>query len=151
MDFFEWNYVGGFIGLSVLISVAISLALVRVAAMAHCIIVFYVCLELLTAPIARALGLRTPFRMSSVEKGQPVKSGCLVIAEDVVAVDAGQGTELRRLLHARYDASAPMKSLFNRLDILWGATGLLIVAVVVALIWSIPGKTGESVGFVIGK
>lgn len=137
-----------FIGITVLISVAIALEQVRVASIPLAVLMAYVCGLILLAPLAQALGLKTPCRISSVARGQPVKAGTLAIVEDIVAVDAKQGTELRTLLHERYDASRPMRSLFHRLDLLWGISGLCVAGGIVAVIFAVHE---ESVGYGIGK
>lgn len=148
LDFFQWNFMICFVGITVLISVAIALQQVRVASIPLAVLMAYVCGLLLLAPLAKALGLRTPCRISSTARGEPVKAGVLAIVEDIVAVDAKQGTELRHLLHERYEASLPMRTLFHRLDLLWGISGVCVAAGIVAVIFAV---SEESVGYGVGK
>lgn len=123
MDYFEWNFIGGFIALTIIISLAISPKLVRLASIPLCTLVGYVSLEVVCASSAAQLGLSSPVRMSSVPRDALVRSAWLVIAKDVVAVDANCGSEIRRLLHQRWEASEPVRTLFTRLDLLWDGRG----------------------------
>lgn len=148
MDYFEWNLLFGFVGLTVLISIAISEKLVRVASLPLSIILAYACSELILGAIGHHFRVACPFRISSTAKGEPVRSGVLAIAEDIVAVDAKQGTEFRRLLMARYDASPPIQRLCFKLDLMWGILGLCVVAAVFAVAF---GVHNSSYGYGLGR
>lgn len=93
------------------------------------------------------LGSASPVRFSSAPRGEPIKSGVLAIAEDIVAVDAKKGTELRVLMHQRYDASPPIQKVCRNLDLLWGISGIGVTAGIVAVIFAV---NNNSVGFAVG-
>jgi len=136
-----------FIGLNILIPFAIARKDVRLASIPLALLMAYISTLLLIAPLCAAVGITNPCRISSCARGEPVKAGTLSIAEDVIAVDAKQGTELRRLLHARYDASPPMRRLFRNLDLLWGGSGVFVAAAIFAIVFDVPE---ESVGYAVG-
>lgn len=147
MDYFEWNLLFGFVGLTILIALAIALELVRVASLPLSVILLYACSELLLGALGHALKLKCPFRISSTARGERVRSGVLAIAEDIVAVDGKQGTAFRQLLIARYDASPPIQRLCFKLDLMWGFCGLAVVAAVAGVAF---GVDNSSYGYGLG-
>lgn len=86
--------------------------------------------------------------MSSVEKGDRIRSGVYTIAEDIVAVDGGQGQSYRRQLQARYLCSGDIASLCFRLDILWGLSGLVVAAICFALIFTLHEA---NIAYILGR
>lgn len=148
MDYFEWNFLAGFIGITVLISVSVSKKLVRVASLPLSTILAYAGAELFLGAIAYHFKLNSPFRISSSAKGEPVRSGVLAIAEDIVAVDGKQGTEFRKVLMARYDSSPPIQRLCFKLDLLWGIGGMCVFAAVCGVAF---GVDDSSVGWGLGE
>ena len=147
LDYFGWNFFFGFIGLTVLISLGIAFESVLVVSLPLSVLLLYVCVELLLAQAAMAFGMRAPFRFSSLAKGEPQRPGTFVIVEDVVAVDGGQGRAWRSAWSARYEASPALRSLLRRLDMLWGTTGLVVVAVVWGLAFGLKNK---EIGYAVG-
>ena len=148
MDYFGWNFLFGFIALTILISLGIALENVTVVSLPLSVLVLYVSLELLLASLGVAAGIRAPFRLSSVSRGDPLRPGSYVIVEDVVAVDGKQGQAFREAWGRRYEASPALQSHLRRMDLLWGTTGLAIVAVV----WGCTfGIENEDVGYAIGE
>lgn len=71
-----------------------------------------------------------------------------VIVEDVVAVDGEQGHVFRAQWNARYESSAPFRTLLARLDWLWGVSGVLVAAAVIGVIF---GVKQDAVGWAVGK
>lgn len=93
------------------------------------------------------MGWRVPFRISSVAAHEPARSGVYLLAEDIVGVDGGQGQTFRRELAARYEASAAIRTLCWRLDMLWGISGVIVGGGLIALIYAVPSA---NVGYVLG-
>ena len=147
LDYFGWNFLFGFSVLTILISLGIALENIRIVALPLSILILYVSTELLIAQALLAMGVRAPFRLSSIAKGDPARPGTYVIVEDVVAVDGEQGQAWRRAWSSRYEASRAMQSHLRRMDLLWGITGLGIVAVVFGCAFGIEN---ENVGYAIG-
>lgn len=147
LDFFGWNFIFGFVLLTIFISLGIGLELLRLVSLPLSVLILYVCLELLLAQAFMALGVRAPFRISSVGRGATVKPGIYVIAEDVVAVDAKRGRAFREAWQARYEASPVMRSHLRRLDLMWGVSGLIVVAIVFGVV---SGLENELVGYGVG-
>lgn len=71
-----------------------------------------------------------------------------VIAEDVVAVDGEQGDLFRAQWNARYESSAPFRTLLARLDWLWGISGVLVGGAVIGVIF---GVKEDTVGWAVGE
>lgn len=89
-----------------------------------------------------------PFRLSSTEKGSIARPGVYVIAEDICAVDGGQGEKFRIPFDERYKASSVMRSLLCRLDWMWGVSAVLVGGGIQAVIWS---AHNPDIGFAVGK
>ena len=148
MDFFGWNFLVDFIALTVFISLGIALGSLVVVSLPLSVLMILVCAELLIVQVLMSMGVRAPFRFSSVARGEALRPGSYIIAEDVVAVDGKQGQEFRKAWNDRYEASAAFRSHLRRVDVLWGTTGLSVAAVV----WGCAlGIADHRVGFVIGK
>ncbi|KAK5163965.1 uncharacterized protein LTR77_010361 [Saxophila tyrrhenica] len=147
LDFFGWNFLFGFIALTMLISLGIGLEVLRAVSLPLSVLVFYVCLELLLAQALMAAGVRAPLRISSVAKGQVLRPGSYVIVEDVVAVDGGQGQGFRRAWNERYEASRAMRTHLRKMDLMWAGSGMVLVAVVVGVVF---GAEEREVGYAVG-
>lgn len=103
--------------------------------------------QVLLMPL-RAMGLRAPFRFSSVAGGEPLRPAVYVIVEDVVAVDGQQGDVFRARWNARYESSAPLRTLLARMDWLWGVSGVVVAGAVIGVIF---GVKQDAVGWAVGK
>ena len=148
MDYFGWNFVFGFVIITILISLGSSLENLTVVSLPLSILVLYVSLELLIAETLLTMGIRAPFRLSSVARGDPLRPGSYVIVEDVVAVDGKQGRAFRQAWCSRYEASPALQSHLRRMDLLWATTGLAIVAIVWGCVFGVGNK---NVGYAIGE
>jgi hypothetical protein len=135
LDFFGWNFVVGFIGLTIFISLGISLKSVVVS------------LELVLGAVGMAAGMRAPFRFSSLAKGEPQRPGTMIIVEDVVAVDGKQGRAWREAWLRRYEASPALRSHLRRMDLIWGVSGLAVVAAIWGCVF---GINDHDVGYAVG-
>lgn len=150
LDFFCWNFIFGFVVVTIFISLGIGLEILRLASLPLSILVLYVCAELVLAQVFMALEIRAPFRISSIERGASMKPASYVIAEDVVAVDANQGQAFREAWLARYEASAVMRTHLRRLDLMWGVSGLAMVAAVFGIVLGVENNlVGYGVGWAL--
>lgn len=147
LDYFGWNFLVGFLGLTVLISLGIALESVIVVSLPLSALLLYVCLELVLVQAGMAANMRAPFRLSSLAKGEPLRPGTFIIVEDVVAVDGKQGRSWRQSWNARYEASSALRSHLRRMDLMWGVTGLCVVAVVLGCTF---GVDNHDVGYAVG-
>lgn len=147
MDYFGWNFLLGFLGLTVIISLGISLESVAVVSLPASILMLYVCIELVLAQAAMGAGMRAPIRFSSLAKGEPQRPGSFVIIEDVVAVDGKQGRAWRSAWIARYEASPVLRSHLRRMDMIWGTSGLAVVAIIWGCVFGIDN---HDIGYAIG-
>lgn len=149
LDLFTWNFIVGFIYLTVVITISTSLdpPVLSLSSLSLPILMLHVCGEILVAQAARAAGLRAPFRLSSLPRGSEITSACDIIAEDICAVHAAQGREFRRQWRARWGASPVWRRLFCRLDLLWGFSGVVVAAAIFVVVLVVDDK---SVGFGVG-
>ena len=109
MDYFNINFILAFIGITVTIVTGNVKKSPRVFALGLPILVTEVSLQMLLVALGRSLHMRAPFHMSSVRKGEPVRSGVFVMAEDIIAE---KGYE-QRLLDFDQDSAKANKILFS--------------------------------------
>lgn len=122
---------------------------IRVFAIGLPVLVTSVSFELLVVGVMTSFGSpRAPFRMSSVPKGDPVRSGVYVLAEDIIAVDAGQGQTFREQLQDRYLASKTVQGLCRELDLFWGFSGTAVGAGAIVALFVVPNA---NVAFILGE
>jgi hypothetical protein len=131
-----------------LITAGIVTEHLRIVALGPSILLAEVCAQLLVAGILHQMGASNPFRVSSVAKGEKVRSGVYAIAEDIVAVDGGQGQTYRRQLEARYLYSEVIRSVCFRLDLIWGVSGIAAAGLTLGLMF---GLDNADVGYGLGK
>lgn len=149
LDFFMWAYLVSFVVVTVVIaSATMDPPKVRQASMPQTTVLYITSCLILFSRVSDALGLKTPFRMSSVPRGGAVPPATLIITEDIVAVDGGGGQEYREALMARYQASEPFRRMLRQLDWFWGVGGLLIAIAVTLIVFLNPS---EIVSFAVGE
>lgn len=137
-----------FVCITAVIVVGNVLTNIRVFALGLPILITAVSFEMLLVGIARSFSLRASFRLSSVPAGDEIRSGVYIMAEDIIAVDAGQGREFRKQLQDRYLASRTLQNLCWELDLLWGVTGTVVGTGTIVALFKVPD---ENVAFLLGK
>ena len=150
LDYFNWNFGFGFCYITALIvySTASHPGHVRIAALPLTLLLLQVCGQLLVVSAMVVFRVRYPFQLSSMPKGDLVRPAIYTIAEDIVAVDGGQGTQFRELFNSRYQASVTVRLLMQRLELLWGVSGFAVAVMLVVLIFKVDN---EDVSWTIGK
>ncbi len=136
LDYFNWNFALGIVYISNIIAIGIAQtpSNVKIVSLPLSILLLQVCAQMVLLIPARALHLRTPFRISSCAKGKPVRPAVYMIAENVVAVDAKQGDIFRAACNARYESSPEFRRLLSQLDFLWGISGVLVAGAIIGTI-----------------
>lgn len=147
-DYFNWSFLVGFIILTILISVGISNEDLTVVSFPLSVLMLMVCLQLVLLPALRGMRVTAPVVVSSIRRGEQLRPATYVITGDVVAVDGGKGQAFRQAWNDRYEASSELRAHLARMDLIWGVSGLVVVAIVWALIFSF---TDPEVGYAIGK
>lgn len=138
--------------LTAIISAGIGAQNITVVSLPTSILMLYVCFELLLVPILMAMGVRAPIRFSSVARGEVLRPATYVIVEDVVAVDGKQGQAFRQAWSDRYEASAVFRSHLHRMDLLWGSTGLAVVALIWGLVFGLnTSRTNREIAYSLGE
>lgn len=146
-DFFNWNFILGFIALAAMISVGSSIISWPLVSLPIAVVLLYVCSELVLIQLFMALDLRLPFPLSSTAAGAKLRPGSSIIVEDIIAVDGDGGQAFRKAWGDRYECSAPMRRLLVQVDLLWGVTGLAITAIIFGLVFGLENK---EVGYAVG-
>lgn len=94
------------------------------------------------------MGWKAPFRISSTEKGQPVKPGAYYFAEDTIAVNVGAGRPYREALAARYEASPKFRELMYAESLFWSIPALVLAIplTIISVVPSVPAPYAYGVG-----
>ena len=138
--------------LTAFISAGIAAENITVVSLPTSILLLYVCFELLLVQVLEAMGVRAPFRFSSIAPGDTLRPGVYVIVEDVVAVDGKQGREFRQAWSDRYEASPIFRSHLHRMNLLWGITGLCMVAIIWGLVFGLnTDRHHREIAYSLGK
>ncbi|RDH29982.1 tubby C-terminal-like domain-containing protein [Aspergillus welwitschiae] len=142
-DFFHWNYLLGFVLVTIIIVVGLTEdpPSVRMTALPPSILLVQVGLTLVIVGILAKLRIRQPFAVSSMPAGTEFRPGILVIIEDVVAVDGGRGRAYRSALMERYAASLRFRRLIEDLNWFWGFGGLLMGIILICILASVGSQT----------
>ena len=148
MDYFNWNFLIGFCAITAVIVAGNITLEIRIVTLGLPILLCDVCAQLLLTAILAKMGVACPIRVSSVARGEKIRSGVYAIAEDIVAVDGGQGQLFREQLQERYLYSKAVRRLCFNLDILWGTTGLLAAGLTMGLIFGLPDANAA---YIMGK
>lgn len=147
MDYFNWNFILGFIVVTVIISVGDAIPDARVAALGLPFLVTEVSFQLLVGAILQTFNISCPFRISSVPKGDPIRGGVYAIAEDIIAVDSHAGQQFRQELWRRWEASKEIRQMCLFLDWAWGVFGCAIGIATIVLMFTIDN---HDVSYTIG-
>ncbi|KAJ0413032.1 hypothetical protein BJY00DRAFT_322661 [Aspergillus carlsbadensis] len=142
-DFFHWNYLLGFILVTIIIVVGLlqEPPSVRMTSLPPSILLVQVGLTLVVVGVLAKLRIRQPFPVSSTPAGQVFRPGILVIIEDVVAVDGGRGRLYRAALMERYAASRRFQRLIEHLNWFWGFGGLVMGVVLISILATVHAPT----------
>jgi len=145
-DYFFWNFLFTFSVLTALITSGIVTENMQIVSLPLSVLMLWVCLQMLIAEVLLLLGVKVPFRMGSLAKGNALRSGTFVIVDDVVAVDGKQGNAWRHAWNERYLASPTLGQFLSQMDRLWGCNGLGVVAVVWGVVF---GVDNHDVGYAL--
>ncbi|MCJ1298944.1 hypothetical protein MMC08_001735 [Hypocenomyce scalaris] len=150
-DFFHLSYTTGYtIALiELIIGAAPFRPIVRLCAMPAPTFILFFGIVLLTFYTYCHLGFKTPFRISSLPRGVPMRPLIYTILEDVIAVDTKRGREYREALNARYEASPMFRRMLHRLNLFWGLPAALLGAGVVVVVWirDVPETIAYGIGW----
>jgi membrane protein implicated in regulation of membrane protease activity len=91
LDYFQWNFLFGFIYIALLLTTAVGIAYtlgdtsVRLASLPLPLLTLQISSQLVLGSVLVWLHAKYPFRVSSMAKGALVRPGAYTILEDVVA------------------------------------------------------------------
>ena len=80
-------------------------------------------------------------------KSEAARPALYTIIEGVVTADGGQGAEFDEIFNQRYLANVPIRRLLTDMDLFWGISG----AVAVALVALIVKLQNEDIPWTIGR
>lgn len=88
----------------------------------------------------------TPFRISSVPKGDRTPPLVFTLVEDIVGVDGGAGQSYRKRLIARYAVSAKFRLMIAQINWFWGIGAMLCGVGIMVVLWTVPQEVAYGVG-----
>ncbi|KAJ5590187.1 hypothetical protein N7450_004159 [Penicillium hetheringtonii] len=143
LDFFHWNYLLGFVLVTVILVIGLvqEPPSVRMTALPPSLLLVQVGTTLVIVGILSKLRIRQPFPVSSHPAGEVFRPGILTIIEDVVAVDGGRKSEYRRALMRRYEASPRFQRLIEDLNWFWGFGGMVLGSIMIIVLAKVRVKT----------
>ncbi|KAH9914926.1 uncharacterized protein B0H18DRAFT_1125210 [Fomitopsis serialis] len=118
----------------------------RITAMALPCVMLVLTLPLLITGIF-PYRVRVPWRVSSFPPRQPLPPLGYCYVEDIVAVDGGGCTQFRQAWRTRYEESQVIRHMVRQLSVLWGVSGLIVAAGVLAACWTASVDTGYGIGY----
>lgn len=140
VDFFHWNYLGSFIIIALMFSLGCAFTLISLISLPVPYLMTTLGLQLVIVTLgSRTTTLHTPFRVSSLPRGVPIRPPLYTIIEDTVAVNGGGGKIYRQALDDRYKASPIFQQLLMELSLFWGIGAVAIGVVLIVLIATIDG------------
>jgi hypothetical protein len=148
LDYFQWNFMIGFAGITAVVVAGNVTKNIRIVTLGLPLLMVDVSAQLLVIALLHLKEAPAPFRLSSVRRGNRVRSGVYTLAEDIVAVDGGQGQTYRRQLQDRYLASHSFRMMCFHLDLLWSISGIGIGAACIALIFVLEDA---NVAYILGE
>ncbi|KAJ5087536.1 hypothetical protein N7456_011152 [Penicillium angulare] len=142
-DFFHWNYLAGFVGVTIIFVIGLTHEppSVRMSSLPPSLLCLQVGGTLVVTGFLSHFRVRQPFPVSSHPAGAIFRPGVLVIIEDIVAVDGGGDKEYRSALMARYAASPRFQRLIRNLNWFWGWSGFLLGLLLIVVISTVPDRT----------
>jgi len=143
LDFFHWNYLLGFVIITIIIVIGLTEEppSVRMTSLPPTILLVQVGLTLIIFGILAKLRVRQPIAISSIPAGEVFRPGILDIIEDIVAVDGGRNWQYRSALMERYTASLRFQRLIEDLNWFWGFGGFLLGVILLSVLASVPDQT----------
>lgn len=151
LDWFHWNFSAAwiFIMVELIVGTAFEQPPIRLLAMPLSSLLYWFTLEIMTEDILRYFNKPAPMRISSIQKGEPIRPGIYSIVEDICAVDGSGGTEFRTALDARYRASHYFRQMLHRLSEVWAITMLICAIVTTVLVFTLEPEVAYVVGWTV--
>lgn len=151
LDWFHWNFSAAwiFIMAELIIGTAFKQPPIRLLAMPLSSLIYWFSLEIITEDILRYFGKPAPLRISSIQKGEPIRPGIYSIIEDICAVDGSGGTAFRKALDERFKASHYFRQMLHRLSEVWAISMLICAVVTTILVFTIQPEAAYVVGWTV--
>lgn len=152
MDFWQYSFTLCLIINVVCVSVGTALnpPFLNLMAMPMPTLIFNISWQLLLSDFLHERKYRTPFRISSTEKGEIWPRFIYVIIEDVIAVDCNGKRVWRQAWKDRVEASKPMRETLKRLSMFWGIGGIMMSSLCFGLLWGFDSVSGKEAGYALG-
>lgn len=149
LDWFHWNFSAAwvFIMVELIVGTSFDNPPIRLLAMPPSSLCYWFSLLMLTQTTMRALGFRSPVRISSIPAGEPLRPAVYSLVEDICAVDGSGGTEFRQRLNTRYEASHEFRQMLHRITVVWAVNMLAIAIATTTLIFTLDD--GE-IAYIVG-
>ena len=124
---------------------------IRLCSLPAASLMFLVGGQLILFILLGACRVQTPFRISSLPRGSPIRPGIYTVIEDVIAVDTGSGRAYREALNARYTASPMFRRMLYDLNLFWAISAVAVATTVTAVIFapSVPEVVAYGIGWAV--
>jgi hypothetical protein len=121
MDYFEWNLIIGFAGVTAVLVEATGEdpPNIRRVSLPQAIVLYTAGGQLFITAAMFVMGLPCPIRLSSTPAGSLTRPGVYVLVEDVCSVDGKGGQELRKALQGRFGESPAFRRMIAQLNWFW--------------------------------
>lgn len=151
LDWFHWNFSAAwiFIMAELIIGTSFEDPPIRLLAMPLSSMLFWFSLEIMLEDGLRYFGKPAPLRISSIQKGEPIRPGIYSIIEDVCAVDGSGGTAFRTRLDNRFKASHCFRQMLHRLSEVWAISMLVCAILTTIFVFTIHNEAAYVVGWTL--
>ncbi|EUC39640.1 hypothetical protein COCMIDRAFT_41869 [Bipolaris oryzae ATCC 44560] len=150
-DFFQWNltFILAAIIALLIVGTLPKEPMVRLLALPLPTVLALLGLELSILELCYMCQWRSPFRISSVTRGQVVRPSIYFIIEDIIAVDGDGATSFRIRLNERYEASPHFRQMLHKLSLFWALPAILVALGTTFLVFSLNRDLSYVLGWVV--
>ncbi|KAF7966735.1 hypothetical protein HWV62_37259 [Athelia sp. TMB] len=150
LDFFQINFalIFALVTSQLILGTVTPEPILPLLSMPHSTVLLLVGSQLIATHFMTLFSLRIPFRISSLPRGSIARPSIYTIIEDIVGVDGGGRLDFRERLNARYEASPVFRRMLFRLNAFWGFGGVGLAAILVAIVWTVPGTVAFGIGWI---
>ena len=136
-DFFQWNltFIFAVIIAELVVGTLPAEPMVRLLALPLPTLLAILGLELGLLELGYMYRFLSPFRISSVTRGQTMRPSIYFIIEDIIAVDGDGGSTFRMRLNERYEASPYFRQMLHRLSLFWALPAVVVAVATACLLF----------------
>lgn len=150
LDFYQWQFSGGFIGISILFFYATTPPPNFVLlSLPPAVLLAQIGPQYLISALASYFRLNAPIRFSSTEIGEKAIPAVYTMIEDIIAVEGGGGVAFRRALKNRYQQSPRFRKHMQDMTIFWGSGATLCSAITITIALTVQKYVAYCLGWTL--